>query len=164
MKSLDRAAEFFGIMKRDERVLIPGHRIHEYWDDESKRDQLLKYARDDIVSTYGLAEKLLPFAIQLSSISGLPLDQVGAASVGARVEWMIFYEAVKRGGELAPNREERPYETYKGAVVLEPRPGLHEDIAVIDFSSMYPNIMMKYNVSPDTLVHGGDCGDCNVAP
>lgn len=77
---------------------------------------------------------------------------------------MIFYEAVKRGGELAPNREERPYETYKGAVVLEPRPGLHEDIAVIDFSSMYPNIMMKYNVSPDTLVHGGDCGDCNVAP
>ncbi|ADY01984.1 DNA polymerase Pol2 [Vulcanisaeta moutnovskia 768-28] len=162
VKSLDRAAEFFGIMKRDERVLIPGHRIHEYWDDKSKRDQLLKYARDDVVSTYGLAEKLLPFAIQLSSISGLPLDQVGAASVGARVEWMIFYEAVKRG-ELAPNREERPYETYKGAVVLEPRPGLHEDIAVIDFSSMYPSIMMKYNVSPDTLVLG-DCDDCHVAP
>ncbi len=162
VKSLDRAAEFFGIMKRSERVLIPGHRIHEYWDDRNKRELLLKYARDDVVSTYGLAEKLLPFAIQLSSISGLPLDQVGAASVGARVEWMIFYEAVKRG-ELAPNREERPYETYKGAVVLEPRPGLHEDIAVIDFSSMYPSIMMKYNVSPDTLVLG-DCKDCYVAP
>ena len=162
VKSLDRAAEFFGIMKRSERVLIPGHRIYEYWDDKGKRELLLKYARDDVVSTYGLAEKLLPFAIQLSSISGLPLDQVGAASVGARVEWMIFYEAVKRG-ELAPNREERPYETYKGAVVLEPRPGLHEDIAVIDFSSMYPSIMMKYNVSPDTLVLG-DCGDCYVAP
>ena len=162
VKSLDRAAEFFGVMKRSERVLIPGHRIHEYWDDKSKRDLLLKYARDDVVSTYGLAEKLLPFAIQLSSISGLPLDQVGAASVGARVEWMIFYEAVKRG-ELAPNREERPYETYKGAIVLEPRPGLHEDIAVIDFSSMYPSIMMKYNVSPDTLVPG-ECDDCYVAP
>ncbi|MFP3484364.1 MAG: DNA polymerase II [Vulcanisaeta sp.] len=162
VKSLDRAAEFFGVMKRSERVLIPGHRIHEYWDDKSKRDLLLKYARDDVVSTYGLAEKLLPFAIQLSSISGLPLDQVGAASVGARVEWMIFYEAVKRG-ELAPNREERPYETYKGAIVLEPKPGLHEDIAVIDFSSMYPSIMMKYNVSPDTLVLG-ECDDCYVAP
>ncbi|GAB6943678.1 DNA-directed DNA polymerase [Vulcanisaeta sp. JCM 14467] len=162
VKSLDRAAEFFGIMKRSERVLIPGHRIYEYWDDKGKRELLLKYARDDVVSTYGLAEKLLPFAIQLSSISGLPLDQVGAASVGARVEWMIFYEAVKRG-ELAPNREERPYETYKGAVVLEPRPGLHEDIAVIDFSSMYPSIMMKYNVSPDTLVLS-DCNDCYVAP
>jgi len=162
VKSLDRAAEFLGVMRRDERVLIPGHRIYEYWDDKSKRDLLLRYARDDVVSTYGLAEKLLPFAIQLSSISGLPLDQVGASSVGARVEWMIFYEAVKRG-ELAPNREERPYETYKGAVVLEPRPGLHEDIAVIDFSSMYPSIMMKYNVSPDTLVIG-DCNDCYVAP
>ena len=162
VKSLDRAAEFLGVMRRDERVLIPGHRIYEYWDDKSKRDLLLRYAKDDVVSTYGLAEKLLPFAIQLSSISGLPLDQVGASSVGARVEWMIFYEAVKRG-ELAPNREERPYETYKGAVVLEPRPGLHEDIAVIDFSSMYPSIMMKYNASPDTLVIG-DCNDCYVAP
>ncbi len=36
---------------------------------------------------------------------------------------------------------------------------------MIDFSSMYPSIMMKYNVSPDTLVLGGDCGgDCYVAP
>lgn len=34
---------------------------------------------------------------------------------------------------------------------------------MIDFSSMYPSIMMKYNVSPDTLVLG-DCGDCYVAP
>ncbi|WP_069806996.1 DNA-directed DNA polymerase [Vulcanisaeta thermophila] len=164
VKSLDRVAEYFGIMSRSERVLIPGHRIHEYWDDRDKRELLIRYAKDDVVSTYGLARKLIPFAIQLSSISGLPLDQVGAASVGARVEWMIFYEAVKRG-ELAPNREERPYETYKGAVVLEPRPGLHEDIAVIDFSSMYPSIMMKYNVSPDTLcTEESKCVDYYVAP
>ncbi len=162
VKSLDRVAEFFGVMKRGERVLIPGHRIYEYWDDKSKRELLLKYARDDVVSTYGIAEKLLPYAIQLSSICGLPLDQVGAASVGARVEWMIFYEAFKRG-ELAPNREEKPYETYKGAIVLEPKPGIHENVAVIDFASMYPNIMMKFNVSPDTLVEG-ECEDCHVAP
>jgi DNA polymerase I len=60
VKSLDRVAEFFGVMKREERVLIPGHRIYEYWDDKSKRELLLRYARDDVVSTYGLAEKLLP--------------------------------------------------------------------------------------------------------
>jgi len=151
LKSLDYVAEYFGILPRSQRVLIPGHRIYEYWDDKSKRPLLLKYAEEDVVSTYKLAEKLLPFLIQLSYISGLPLDQVAASSVGMRVEWMIMYRAYKLG-ELAPNRVERHGETYRGAIVLEPKPGLHENIAVLDFTSMYPSIMIKYNVSPDTYI------------
>ena len=66
-------------------------------------------------------------------------------------------------GEVAPNREEREYEPYKGAIVLEPKPGLYSDVLVLDFSSMYPNIMMKYNLSPDTYLepHGRqDKRDC----
>ncbi len=161
-KSLDYAAEYFGVMKRSERTLIPGHRIYEYWDDPANRGELLKYARDDVVSTLRLGEKLLPHVIQLASISGLPLDQVVEASVGARVEWMIMHEAFKIG-ELAPNRADRESEPYKGAMVLEPRPGLHENVVVLDFSSMYPSIMMRFNVSPDTLTDEADC-DCYVAP
>lgn len=155
IKSLDRAAEYFGVMKREERTLIPGHRIYEYWDDPSKRPLLIKYAIEDAVSTYGLGEKLLPYLIQLSSVSGIPLDQVAAASVGARVEWLLMRYAY-RMGEVAPNREERPYETYKGAIVLEPRPGIYQDVAVLDFTSMYPSIMMKYNLSPDTYLEPGE--------
>ncbi len=151
LKSLDYVAEYFGILPRSQRVLIPGHRIYEYWDDKSKRPLLLKYAEEDVISTYKLAEKLLPFLIQLSYIAGLPLDQVAAASVGMRVEWMVMYRAY-RLGELAPNRVERQGETYRGAIVLEPKPGLHENVAVLDFTSMYPSIMIKYNVSPDTYI------------
>lgn len=151
IKTLDRVAEYFGVMKREERVLIPGHKIYEYWNDVGKRDLLRRYVLDDVRSTYGLAEKLLPFLIQLSSISGLPLDQVAAASVGNRVEWMLLRYAYKLG-EVAPNREERGYEPYRGAIVLEPRPGLYTDILVLDFSSMYPNIMIRYNLSPDTYL------------
>jgi DNA polymerase I len=36
--------------------------------------------------------------------------------------------------------------------VLKPQAGLHENIAVLDFKSMYPNIMIAYNLSPDTYV------------
>ncbi|MBC7129910.1 hypothetical protein H5T51_01650 [Candidatus Bathyarchaeota archaeon] len=39
-----------------------------------------------------------------------------------------------------------------GAIVLKPKPGLHENIAVLDFAAMYPNIMITYNISPDTYV------------
>jgi replicative DNA polymerase I (EC 2.7.7.7) len=151
LKTLDRVAEYFGVMKRSERVLVPGHKIYEYWNDPGKRPLLRRYVLDDVRSTLGLADKLLPFLVQLSAVSGLPLDQVAAASVGNRVEWMLMRYAY-RLGEVAPNREEREYEPYKGAIVLEPKPGLYDDVLVLDFSSMYPSVMMKYNLSPDTYL------------
>ncbi|MEM4594554.1 MAG: DNA polymerase domain-containing protein, partial [Zestosphaera sp.] len=157
IKSLDEVADYLGVMKKSERVLIPWHEIPRYWDNKELRNILIKYARDDAVSTLLLAREFLPFAIQLSNLTGLPLDQVGAASVGYRLEWYLMREAVKYG-ELIPNRVERPYEPYKGAIVLEPVKGVHEDIVVLDFTSMYPNLMIKYNVSPDTFVTG-DCDE-----
>lgn len=149
VKSLDVVADYLGVMKREERTLISYTDIPMYWDNISLRSTLLKYAMEDAISTYGIGEKMLPFAMQLASITGLPLDQVGSASVGNRLENYLMREAYKIG-ELAPNREERPYESYKGAIVLSPKRGIHSDIAVLDFSSMYPNIMMKYNIGPDT--------------
>ena len=55
-------------------------------------------------------------------------------------------------GELIPQRIEQPYRPYTGGLVLKPKPGLHDDIAVLDFKSMYPNIMIRYNLSPDTYI------------
>ncbi len=164
IKSLEEVADYLGVMKKNERVLIPWYRLYEYWDDDKKREILLKYSRDDVIATYGLSEKFLPFAIQLSALTGLPLDQVGAASVGYRLEWYLMREAF-RFGELVPNRVERRAESYKGAIVLEPKKGVHENIAVLDFSSMYPNLMIKYNIGPDTFVEG-ECGEdeCYVIP
>jgi len=165
VKSLDIVAEYLGVMKRSERVLIDFLDIPKYWDDPKLREKLLQYNRDDVVSTYKLAEKFLPFAMQLSNITGLPLDQVGAASVGFRLEWYLIKQAYKYG-ELVPNREERPEQPYRGAVVLKPLKGIHGNIAVLDFSAMYPNIMMKYNVGPDTLIRGNVCDEAehNIAP
>lgn len=151
VKTLENVADYLGVMAKGKRTMINWWEIPKYWDDIGKRKIFLKYAADDVISTYGLGEKFLPFAIQLSSITGLPLDQVGAASVGFRVEWFLMREAYK-ANELIPNKVERPYEPYKGAIVLEPKKGVHENIAVLDFSAMYPNIMIKYNISPDTYV------------
>ena len=165
VKSLDEIADYLGVMPKNKRVLLEWWQIGEYWRDESKRGLLKRYLRDDVVSTMGLALKFLPFGAQMSQISGLPLDQVMTASVGYRLEWRLIREAYKRG-ELVPNREERGEEGYEGAIVLEPRPGIHENVAVLDFASMYPNIMVKYNVGPDTLVRPKEPyeGEVYVAP
>ncbi len=104
--------------------------------------------------------------MQLASLVGLPVDHVGTAAIGFRVEWFLMREAYKIG-ELVPKRIERPYFPYAGAVVLAPKPGLHENIAVLDFKAMYPNIMITYNVSPDTYVSPSEPeppSGVNIAP
>ena len=45
---------------------------------------------------------------------------------------------------------------YVGAIVLAPKPGIHENVSVLDFKSMYPNIMIVYNASPDTYIEPGE--------
>ncbi len=155
VKTLEEVADYLGVLSKEKRVILEWWEIPEYWKDENKRRILMQYTKDDVISTIGLADKFLPFGAQLSQISGLPLDQVMAASVGFRLEWRLLREA-RKNSELAPNRIERREETYTGAIVLKPKPGIHENIAVLDFASMYPNIMVKYNVGPDTLVKPGE--------
>ncbi|MEB3756693.1 MAG: DNA polymerase II [Desulfurococcales archaeon] len=151
LKTLEEVSEFLGVKKKSERVLISWYKIPEYWDDPNKRPKLIQYAIDDVESTYGLSEKFLPFGAQLSSTTGIPLDHVMAASTGFRLEWRLIREAYKRN-ELVPERIERPPASYVGALVLKPEPGIKENVAVLDFASMYPSIMVKYNVGPDTLI------------
>ena len=42
--------------------------------------------------------------------------------------------------------------SYQGATVLEPVRGIHANVAVLDFASLYPSIMMAYNLCFSTLV------------
>jgi len=156
IKSLENVADYLGVMKKSERIIIDYLDMPKYWDDPKLRPLLLRYNREDVEATFGLMEKFVPFGMQLSNLTGLPLDQVGTASVGFRLEWYLMREAY-RYNELVPNRIERPYESYRGAVVLKPVKGIHENIAVLDFSSMYPSIMIKYNVGPDTIVKDEKC-------
>jgi len=53
----------------------------------------------------------------------------------------------KRGGK------ER--ESYRGAFVVQPEPGYYTQVAVLDFSREYPNLIQKLNVSPETYIKMG---------
>ncbi|BFI76408.1 DNA-directed DNA polymerase [Sulfurisphaera ohwakuensis] len=162
VKTLENIADYLGVLPKEKRTIVEWYDIPKYWDDEKKRDILLKYNLDDAKSAYLLGEVFIPFGIELTRISGLPLDQLSMASVGHRVEWLLMREAYKYN-ELIPNKEEREYESYEGGLVISPLPGIHEEVYVLDFSSMYPSIMIKYNIGPDTLVKG-ECENCWVSP
>lgn len=57
------------------------------------------------------------------------------------------------GKTVFPTRLIRKRKKYMGAMVLEPRePGLHLDVAVFDFASLYPTSVMAFNLSPETYI------------
>jgi DNA polymerase elongation subunit (family B) len=57
------------------------------------------------------------------------------------------------GKTIFPTRIVRKRKKYMGAMVLDPRePGLHLDVGVFDYASLYPTSIMAFNLSPETFI------------
>ena len=129
------------------------------WNSPQDKPLLLSGADAYARATLEITQRFLEFGMALSSLTCMPLDQVATAAVGYRVDSYLIKEAYKHG-HLIPPRQEQIYERYQGAIVLAPQAGLHENVISLDFASMYPNLMILYNLSPDTLVSPTeDCVD-----
>ncbi|MFN4132945.1 MAG: DNA-directed DNA polymerase, partial [Candidatus Hadarchaeales archaeon] len=132
-------------------------RFVEAWEKGGKLwQQLLEYSLSDAVATLEIGMELLPLFIELSRAVGQTLFDVTRMSPGQLVEWLLISSA-HRFGEMVPARpvgeefEERAMETYTGAYVMEPVKGLHENLVVFDFRSLYPSIIVTHNIDPSTL-------------
>ncbi len=151
VKTLWNFLGFLGVSVKEEVRLIEDFEIQKFWASIEARGELLEFAQEYASKILEAAKATMDFVMQLSSLTGMPLDYVIAAAVGFRVDSYLMRQA-KRLGELIPRRFEQPYIPYRGAIVLEPKPGIHKKIAVLDFTSMYPNLMILHNISPDTLI------------
>jgi len=154
LKTLANTARFLGV-KFEEPVEVAAGEVKKLWETGEGKRRLKETCLRRVKTVMGVAEAILDFAYQLSCLIGMPVDQVGAAAVGFRVDWYLIREAW-RLGELAPKRVEQPYYPYKGGMVLAPKAGIHKEVAVFDFSAMYPSLMVKYNISPDTFIPEGE--------
>ena len=161
VERLDNFARYLGLNVKGELMDLEETDISDLWASGDKQ-LVLKYAAHNAQIIAEAAESLLVLLTQFSDLVKLPLDHVVAAAVGFRVESYLMAFA-HRAGELIPKRISRDYAPYAGGLVLNPKPGMHKDIAVIDFRSMYPNLMIKYNISPDTYTEE-PAKDLNVAP
>ncbi|HDJ25757.1 MAG TPA: DNA polymerase II, partial [Candidatus Bathyarchaeota archaeon] len=152
VKTLENVADYLGIMPLEGREVLDPPDIKLYWEDETKREKLVEFCRDNVRCVMGIGRSVLSFAVQLSNLTGIPLDHALTAAVGFRVEWTLI-RAARRRGELVPKRAERRHMRYVGGMVLKPKEArIYERIAVLDYKSLYPSIMIQKNVSPDTYV------------
>jgi DNA polymerase-2 len=99
---------------------------------------------------------------ELGRITSLPLQTVARVSPGSGISSMQMVTAL-RLGILVPWHKQEPEELKtawqllhadQGGLVYQPTPGLHQNVAELDFISMYPSIMVHCNISPETIHYG----------
>ena len=63
----------------------------------------------------------------------------------------IYNELNKRKIAIPPKKEATKDTKYAGAYVKEPKPGFYDWVVSFDLNSLYPHLIMQYNISPETL-------------
>jgi len=95
---------------------------------------------------------------EFARVTSLPIQDAARLSPGTGISTMQILTALRQG-ILVPWRKQES-ETFRpasemfardqGGLVYQPTPGLHTHVAGIDFVSMYPSLMVRFNISPET--------------
>ena len=102
--------------------------------------------------------------LELARMAKVPVQRMARTSPGTAITSMQLDRAFQEG-ILIPWRKGEPerFKTAwdllvadKGGLVFQPRLGIFENVAEIDFTSMYPTMMAIHNLSPETVL----CGCC----
>lgn len=138
--------------KKDEVSAEEQFRIyHEGTLEEWKK--LLHYSLRDSWAPLQIIEKWNTTTMLLAnaSIIGINIDDIYSRGQQYRLENMVLQRLLPQGIVIDPPKNVKG-EKYKGAIVQEPVLGLQEFLATLDFNSLYPTIMIHFNVSHDTFV------------
>jgi DNA polymerase I len=129
--------------------------------------ELAAYCLRDSEITYKLTsfdnDSAMKLLLVLARISSMPMEDVSRQGVSRWIRNFMHREHRKRN-LLIPNAEDilaKKGKTsttavikgkkYKGAIVVEPTPGVHFNVAVMDFPSLYPSIIKVWNLGYQSI-------------
>jgi DNA polymerase II len=122
---------------------------------ESEPDRLAEYNLKDSQLVLAILKKLklVEFLVQKSQITGMQLDRVKGSV--ASLDSLYLRKAKERGIVCPNSKHSEREEQIKGAFVMEPKQGVYDNIVVFDFKSLYPSIMITFNIDPVAFARGG---------
>ena len=124
----------------------------------------------DRSNSFILKEAGLDGLFEQARLTRIPVQDMARTSTGTGITSLQLALAVQKN-ILIPWRKSEPesfgtalelFETDKGGMIFLPPPGFHESVAELDFASMYPSLMLRFNISPETV--GCSCCPENRAP
>jgi DNA polymerase I len=130
--------------------------------------ELAGYCFRDAEITFKLSsfedDLTMKLILVLARISSMPMEDVSRQGVSRWIRNFMHREH-RRKNMLIPNSEDiiaKKGKTatkaiikgkkYKGAIVVEPTPGIHFNVAVMDFPSLYPSIIKVWNLGYQSIL------------
>ena len=156
------AKEFLGDKKIDFKFKHSSEIKGKEWDD------YFAYNLHDSQLVKNLFDKFWPDILEFTRITQEPVFEVTRAGLSKITESYILHNLDKFNEipEKRPINEEigkRRGIRVEGAFVLEPTPGMYENIAMFDFTSMHTSIIISHNISSSTLLEKKE-KDCYETP
>jgi len=146
------AKEFLGDTKKDFKIKHSSELKEHDW------KKYYEYNLHDSVLTLGLFKKFWPDMLEFTKVIQEPIFDISRNGLSKQVESYIIHNLDKFNEipEKRPTYDEiskrKHRQKVEGAFVLEPKPGLYEDLAVFDFTSMHTSIIISMNISKATLL------------
>lgn len=113
----------------------------------------------DAENSFIMGESDIEGVVELSRLTQLPMQKQSRAAIGTGLASMqmsyayrnnILIPAEKKEGEDFKTADELLL-SDRGGLVFMPELGYHENVAELDFASMYPSLMEMHNISPETV-------------
>ena len=121
-------------------------------------ERFVRYNLTDARLAFDILEKLklVPFTVQRSLLTGMPPDRAGASIAAFD---FLYLSRLRERGVVAPTvgvtQGENGTEArqgQQGGHVLPSQPGLHRNVMVFDFRSLYPSIIRTFQIDPLGLI------------
>lgn len=128
-----------------------GEIIHNYRHDLSA---FALYARTDARLAYQIIERLalVRLAFARSQLAGMTPDRVAASIASFDFLYMTELERRRIVAPTVRSDDSRVHAAQQGGHVLEPLAGLHRNVWVFDFKSLYPSVIRTFNIDPLSYV------------
>ena len=121
--------------------------------------KFIEYNIKDVELIVELEEKLklLELGVTLAYDTKSNFEDIFAQT---RMWDALTYSYLREKNIIVPPREVKEKDgMFEGAYVKVPQTGLHDWVASFDLNSLYPHLMMQYNISPETLIEPEDYTD-----
>lgn len=111
-------------------------------------------------NTFVVRESGFHGLIEIARSCRVLLHKASRSSIGTTMSSLQNYQGLKDGFLIPRNKQvgesfKSAYQLLigdRGGFVYEPKMGIHDQVGEIDFSSMYPSLMAKYNISAETVL------------
>ncbi len=142
-----------------DRKLVTAHNKGEEIERLFREDkqQLIDYNLKDSDLVIRILEKtnVIRLTVFRSMLTGMSIDRVRATIASFD---SLYLQHLRKQGYVAntANYDQEREERAKGGFVMASKPGLYDNIVVLDFKSLYPSIMRTYNIDPLSFSKGKD--------